>query len=145
MEIQLLNWKIAEVYALPIRIEVFVQEQNVPIDLEQDQYDSIALHAVLFVSGKAVGTARLFQESPVSNIFCIGRVCVLQNLRGQGYGYKMMEALIAQAKKMGSVECQIHAQLTSQSFYSKLGFVASSETFMEAGIEHVMMRLAMPQ
>jgi GNAT superfamily N-acetyltransferase len=143
MDIQLLTWQQAEEIALPIRIEVFVKEQSVPFDLEQDEYDSVATHALLWVDGQTIGTGRVFKKDMNSNVFFIGRLCVLKKYRGLGHGEYLMNALIKYAQQHGASACCIHAQTNSQLFYKKLGFVAHPETFMEAGIEHVLMQLTM--
>jgi predicted GNAT family N-acyltransferase len=145
MLIELYPWKIAKSISLPIRIEVFVHEQGVPLEIEQDIDDSSALHAILFNDGIAIGTGRLFQEDSESTTYMIGRVCVLKRHRQQGGGLLIMRSLIKEAQHLGATQCQIHAQVSSQSFYERLGFISTSEIFMEAGIEHVMMHLTMPQ
>ena len=145
MDIQLVKWEEGQEIALPIRIEVFVKEQSVPLDLEQDEYDSVAIHALLWVHGQAIGTGRVFKKDIDSNHFFIGRLCVLKKYRGSGYGEYLMKSLIQYAQQQGATECCIHAQTISQLFYKKLGFVAYPETFMEAGIEHVLMKLTMTQ
>jgi len=61
MDIQLLPWSEAAEIALPVRMEVFVKEQSVPEDLELDEYDPVATHAVLFEDNLVLGTGRVFQ------------------------------------------------------------------------------------
>jgi predicted GNAT family N-acyltransferase len=143
MDIQLLPWSEAEEIALPVRIEVFVKEQSVPEDLELDEYDPVATHAVLFEDNLVIGTGRVFQKDVTTHVFYIGRLCVLKKNRGAGYGEFLFKTLIEYAKQQGAIECRLHAQMVSQLFYKKFGFVADPEIFMEAGIEHVLMRLAM--
>ena len=143
MDIQLLPWSEAAEIALLVRIEVFVKEQSVPEDLELDEYDPIATHAVLFEDNLVIGTGRVFQKDVTTRVFYIGRLCVLKKYRGAGYGEYLFKTLIEYAKQQGAIECQIHAQIVSQLFYKKFGFVADAEVFMEAGIEHMLMRLAM--
>ena len=143
MDTQLLTWQQAEEIALAIRIEIFVKEQGVPLDLEQDEYDLKARHALLWVDGQAIGTGRVFEKDNDSKVFFIGRLCILNRYRGAGIGEYLMKTLIEYAKKQGAVECCIHAQSMSQLFYKKLGFIAEQEIFMEAGIEHVLMKLTM--
>ncbi|BDW11056.1 acetyltransferase [Polynucleobacter sp. SHI8] len=145
MDIQLLKWQQAEEIALPIRTEIFVNEQSVPLDLELDEYDIEATHALLWVDGLTVGTGRVFKKEITSNVFFIGRLCVLKRYRGLGYGEYLMKTLIQHARQQGATECCIHAQSISQLFYKKLGFIAHPEIFMEAGIEHVLMTLTVPQ
>ena len=143
MDIQLQTWSQAEEIVMPIRIEVFVKEQSVPEDLERDEYDIDATHALLIVDGQTIGTGRVFQKDALSKTYFIGRLCVVKKYRGVGYGEPLMKKLIDHALQQGAQECCIHAQRVSQLFYKKLGFIAEPDVFMEAGIEHVVMKLAM--
>lgn len=143
MDIQLQTWFQAEETVMPIRIEVFVKEQSVPEDLERDEYDIDAIHALLIVDGQTIGTGRVFQKDALRKTYFIGRLCVVKKYRGVGYGELVMKKLIEHAQQQGATECCIHAQRASQLFYKKLGFTAEPKVFMEAGIEHVVMKLAM--
>jgi predicted GNAT family N-acyltransferase len=143
MDIQLQTWFQVEEIIMPIRIEVFVKEQSVPEDLERDEHDINATHALLIVDGQSIGTGRVFQKDIQSKTYFIGRLCVVKKYRGIGYGELLMKKLIEHAHQQGAQECCIHAQRVSQLFYKKLGFIAEPEVFMEAGIEHVVMKLAM--
>jgi len=142
-DIQLYSWDKAEELVYPLRLEVFVKEQGVPIDLELDEYDSQAQHAVFYHDGFPVGTGRVFKKNFEENTFYIGRLCVLKKYREMGYGEQIMNSLIQFAKSHQAKECCLHAQTVSQYFYQKFGFKASGDTFMEAGIEHVVMNLTM--
>ena len=51
-----LNWN----RPLKIRIEVFVKEQNVPEQIEMDEYDDIADHVIALRDGEPVGCGRVF-------------------------------------------------------------------------------------
>ena len=53
--------------ALSIRIKVFVEEQQVPLEEERDAYDDTALHFGAFVGDKMVGTGRVVFA--ISNLF----------------------------------------------------------------------------
>ena len=143
-QIQLYTWDKAEELVLPIRLEVFVKEQSVPIDLELDEYDFVAHHAVLSHDGFPIGTGRVFKKNLNDDIFYIGRLCVQKKYREMGFGQQIMKELIQYAQTQGAKACRLHAQTASQFFYKKLGFKSSNEHFMEAGIEHVLMTLTMP-
>jgi predicted GNAT family N-acyltransferase len=141
MDIQLFNWGQAEDLALPVRLQVFVKEQGVPLDLEVDEYDPIAKHAVIFDDGVPIGTGRVFKKNPNSETFFIGRLCILKKYRDMGYGQELMATLIKHARQQSAQTCCLHAQTISQFFYKKFGFIATGDTFMEAGIEHIQMQL----
>ena len=142
-DIQLYSWDKAEELVYPVRLEVFVKEQGVPIDLELDEYDLKAQHVVFYHDGFPVGTGRVFKMNFEEDTFYIGRLCVLKKYREMGYGEQIMNSLIQFAKSHQAKVCCLHAQTVSQYFYQKFGFKASGDTFMEAGIEHVVMNLTM--
>ena len=44
--------------AVSIRFRVFVDEQSVPAEIELDEYDAVATHAIALEDGQAIGTGR---------------------------------------------------------------------------------------
>ena len=122
-----------------VREVVFVQEQQVPVELEWDAMDPLCFH-VLAVDGEgqALGTARLTPERK------IGRMAVLAPYRGQGIGEAMLAALLDEARQRGWPEVSLHAQLHALPFYARAGFVPSGPRFEEAGIGHREMRRRLP-
>ena len=125
-----------------IRTEVFVQEQRIPAELEWDEADHTAIHAVAFNQlGQAVATGRLSQQSP--GVARIGRMAVDRALRGSGVGRQVLETLLAAAADRGDREAVLHAQRSAAGFYLGLGFEARGEEFDEAGIPHVEMARAL--
>ncbi len=127
--------------ALSIRRRVFIEEQGVPEDLEIDEYDAApalgtaALHVLVRVDGVAVATGRLLLESDDGHLH-IGRVAVLAELRGLGYGRLVMLALQDLARERGVEVVTLAAQLHAVGFYEKLGYVAHGPVFLDAGIQH---------
>jgi YbgC/YbaW family acyl-CoA thioester hydrolase len=134
------EWSTMKQHALPLRLEVFVEEQGVPLELEQDEFDEDSLHAVLLnCLGDTVATARLLPcKDGVSKI---GRMCVSKHLRGTGLGQGVLQSLIEVSRSRGDQSIELHAQLSAAAFYSQAGFKAVGETFSEAGIEHQAMVL----
>jgi len=116
-----------------VRLEVFVREQNVPLEIEMDKYDAKAIHVLCLANGKPVGTGRLVK---MPDGFKLGRVAVLQDYRGKSLGTEIVRWLLAQG---GEDLVYANVQLTALDFYKRLGFVAEGEPFIEAGIEHVKM------
>lgn len=137
-DIKLGTWLELKPLALPLRLAVFVQEQGVPTELEQDEYDDTALHAVIVgQDGKAVATGRLvISEQGVAKI---GRLAVAKVCRGHGLGKAVLQALVKKARSREIKAVKLHAQCDAEDFYSRLGFVTRGEPFMEAGIQHVLM------
>ena len=116
-----------------IRYEVFVDEQNVPVDLEIDGLDGKAKHALAFVDGVPIGTGRILNDGH------IGRVAVLKNYRGLGIGKLIMKELIKCAQDMSLEKVWLSSQWHAHSFYLDLGFVCVGEVYKEAGIDHIKM------
>lgn len=118
-----------------MRYEVFVLEQNVPVELEWDDMDAVSLHAVARdEQGMALGTGRLLPDGH------IGRMAVKKAARGAGVGGRILEALMQQARDRGDKTVILSAQTHAAPFYSGFGFVQEGEEFMEAGIPHIQMQ-----
>lgn len=135
IDIQLLEWTRAKPLCQPIRIKVFIQEQQVPESEEWDRWDDFSVHAVAIIGGAAVGTARLTREGKV------GRMAVLKNQRQQGIGSAMLEQLIGEAKDRGMAQLSLNAQVHAQDFYARQGFQVVGEEFLEVEIPHITMQL----
>lgn len=73
----------------------------------------------------------------------IGRLAVLKPFRKRGVGGALLEAVLRSAKAAGMREVWMHAQTHAEGFYAAHGFAPEGERFMEAGIEHIMMRKAL--
>ena len=138
VEMRVGNWTTLGAAARGIRTEVFVGEQKIPPELEWDDADQDAVHAVAFNRfGSALATGRLLQHA--AGISRIGRMAVCQGVRGSGVGRDVLNALMASAIERGDSQVILHAQTSAQAFYSRTGFVARGPVFDEAGIEHIEM------
>jgi YbgC/YbaW family acyl-CoA thioester hydrolase len=138
LETRVGSWKELREPAQRIRTEVFVDEQRVPLEMEWDEADETAVHAVVFNRiGQGIATGRLLPSHGGSAK--IGRVAVNKVLRGSGVGRRAMEALTDAARQRGDREIVLHAQRTAEAFYRGLGFTARGDEFDEAGIPHIEM------
>ncbi|MEM5433085.1 GNAT family N-acetyltransferase [Cupriavidus oxalaticus] len=128
-------WSKARERARAIRYTVFVEEQNVPVELEWDEWDEPSWHALaLAEDGTPVATGRLLPDGH------IGRMAVLKAARGTGVGAQVLQALMEKAAQLGYPELVLNAQTHAASFYLRAGFARSGEEFEEAGIPHIEMR-----
>ena len=133
-------WSEMKSLAAPLRSEVFVDEQEVPAELEVDELDATALHAVVLTKlGQAVATGRLLQ--PQAHVAQIGRMAVSKPLRGGHLGQMVVESFIEAARKRGDREVLLHAQCSAEGFYRRLGFKSHGDIFDDAGIDHIEMTL----
>ncbi|SNS78392.1 Predicted N-acyltransferase, GNAT family [Noviherbaspirillum humi] len=129
------DWEAMKERARPIRHDVFVREQQVPVELEWDEMDAPSLHALaLDAEGKAIGTARLLPDGH------IGRMAVLKEARGRGVGSALLAALMQAARQQGVNEVVLSAQRHAESFYRRHGFEPYGAEYAEAGIPHIEMR-----
>ena len=137
-ELRVGTWTDLAHSARVLRDEVFLQEQNVPPELEWDAFDATATHAVIFNRlGVPIATGRLLRDpSDPEGVARIGRMAVIRVLRGGQYGSAVLHALLAAARKQGWREIHLHAQCSALDFYSRFGFVPQGEVFEEAGIAH---------
>jgi predicted GNAT family N-acyltransferase len=117
-----------------VRRRVFVEEQNVPEELEWDGEDARSRHVVALAGdGTPVGTGRLLRDGH------IGRMAVLREWRGRGVGSAILARLLRLAAEAGHPLARLHAQTHAVRFYEKQGFAVQGGEFMEAGIPHVLM------
>ena len=123
--------------AMKIRIQVFVEEQKVPLQEEHDCVDLTARHFGVFLDGACVGTGRLYLQDGIG---ILGRLAILPEFRGRGLGRGLVQALIIAGQTRGIHEFLLGAQTHALDFYKKLGFRPEGELFLDGGIPHRMMR-----
>jgi predicted GNAT family N-acyltransferase len=127
------SWSEYQAELMSVRTAVFVVEQEVPEELERDEWDAKSQHVLLFCDDQSIGTGRLLPDGH------IGRVAVLKSYRGHSFGNLLMKKLLSMARASGFKEVELSAQVRVQGFYEKLGFSAKGEIYQEAGISHINM------
>jgi YbgC/YbaW family acyl-CoA thioester hydrolase len=131
-------WLELKALAGPLRTEVFVHEQKVPAEMEWDDDDATALHAVaLNRMGMVLATGRLLQHAP--GTARIGRMAVKKQMRGSDLGRRILQSLMDAATARGDTQVLLHAQCSAQGFYKRAGFIPQGKIFEEAGIAHIEM------
>jgi predicted GNAT family N-acyltransferase len=123
-------------HCFQLRLAVFVQEQNVPLEHERDEHDPAALHFLVSEDGIALGTARVVLKNAGATAK-IGRVAVAKSARGRGIGAALMRHI---ETAVPATEFLLDAQTHALQFYERLGYRADGAAFMEAGIPHRHMR-----
>jgi predicted GNAT family N-acyltransferase len=125
-----------------LRTRVFVEEQGVPPEIEQDAADADAVHVLSRDdAGAVVATGRLLVRGSTAGI---GRMAADASVRGQGHGAAVLEELHRQAVLRGVTAIELHAQVSARGFYERAGYTAVGEEYEEAGISHVTMRRPLP-
>ena len=126
-----------------LRIEVFVKEQKVPIELELDDkdYSDNTIHIGYFDDDKLIGIARLIELD--KDVIHIGRVVIDKKYRGKGIGRKLIIGCESIAKQILKKEViiELSAQIQAEKFYESLGYNRiNDKIYLDAGIEHIDMR-----
>ena len=138
VEVRTGHWQAMEADAMKMRIEVFVQEQLIPLEMERDPADAHCLHAVAYNRlGQPVATGRLLPSEAGSAR--IGRMAVKRLLRGAGQGALVLRTLVDAARQRGDRQVLLHAQRSAEGFYARAGFVPQGDGFDEAGLPHIEM------
>jgi predicted GNAT family N-acyltransferase len=131
------TWQDAKLDAYSIRKRVFIEEQGVPEEMELDEFDLNAQHALAYTGSECIGTARLVTLSgSVGSIGRIGRMAVLPKHRGQGIGKQLLKGLLKASQPQDIKQIELHAQVTVIPFYEQFGFFAQGDIYDEAGIPH---------
>lgn len=121
-----------------IRRLVFVEEQNIPYDIEFDNLDSTCDNFLLYKKNEPIGTIRYRN---IDNYIKIERFSILKEYRNKGYGKEYLKSIEQKIKsKYGNANLLIHAQKNSLNFYLSLGYHPTSEEFLEGGILHIEMK-----
>ena len=126
-----------------LRIEVFVKEQKVLMELEFDEKDNSenTVHVGFFDNNKLIGVARLIDLD--KDVIHIGRVVIDKEYRGQGIGRELIIGCenIAQQILKRKIIIELSAQIQAENFYKSLGYNRVNDIiYLDAGIEHVDMR-----
>lgn len=123
-----------------IRRRVFVEEQNVPPEKEWDGQDDRSRLLLGLAGGEAVATAR-WRTVPYEQrlVAKLERFAVLPEHRRRGYGSRLIETAMQDARQAGFDTFLIHAQAHLKDYYASFGFNQVGDRFTEAGISHFRM------
>ena len=127
-----------ELFAIyKLRVSVFVVEQNCPYQ-EVDDADEHAYHVWFEDEDGIEAYLRVVEPGVVFPECAIGRVIAVK--RRCGLGTKIVSAgLRAAQERYGAEAARIEAQTYARKLYEGLGFVQTSEKFLEDGIPHIGM------
>ncbi len=120
--------------SLSIRNKVFVDEQQVPPEMEVDEFEDKTTYVVGYLDSIPVVTARLLPMEQCT--YKVQRVAVLKNYRGRQIGKQIMNEIEHFAIKNNYTSLILGAQDQAVGFYSSLGYTINSEGYLDAGIPH---------
>lgn len=126
-----------------LRIDVFVIEQNCPYQ-DLDGNDKYSHHVIgRTSSGELVGYSRIVFPGKTYPEVSIGRVVVKENMRGKKIGYELMKVSIEGVVDLyGKVKVHISAQEHLAKYYTNLGFVKTTDMYLEDNIPHIGMDIS---
>jgi len=143
-----MNWKIkrfeelttTELYEiLRVRAEVFVVEQSC-VYQDLDLKDKKAYHLFCENNGEIVAYLRILDKGVSYPEISIGRVLTREKNRRIGLAREMMQKAISFVEEeLSEMQIRISAQLYLKRFYESLGFLITSEVYLEDDIEHIEM------
>ncbi len=127
--------------AIAVRKEVFVDEQQVPVEEEIDAFDQLSGACRHYLAAEGLtpaGAARWREYAP--GTAKLQRIAVRKPWRGKGVGSLLVETMERDAAASGCLLAVLDAQCTAEPFYQRLGYTTESEEpFLDAGIPHVRM------
>ncbi len=130
------TWRTHSTQLKVVREQVFIVEQQVPVELEWDELDETAQHLLAMNdANEPIACARLLDNGS------IGRMAVLKAWRGCGVGSALLNRAIAIHRQQCSQTIMLSAQIHAIPFYEKAGFVVCSQPYLDADIPHVDMQL----
>jgi predicted GNAT family N-acyltransferase len=135
LDIRIIKTKKEFDQAIAIRKEVFVEGQNVPVELEIDGLDDESEHVIAYLDEEPVGCARIRFNTYAK----LERIAIVEKYRGRGFGRQLTDFLIDYCKQKDVDEIRLHSQTYVAYFYKKHGFRIRGNPFFEADIEHVEM------
>jgi predicted GNAT family N-acyltransferase len=135
LDIAEVDWSEHRDVLLQLRGTVFIEEQQVPREIEWDGRDEESAHVLVRAGDLPVGCGRLLPEGK------IGRMAVLKEYRGRGIGAHLLREMLEAARCRSLTRVFLHAQSHALDFYARAGFVPEGEEFDEAGIPHRAMSL----
>ncbi len=132
--------KLEELYGiLRVRSEVFVTGQKC-LYVDPDGRDFGSVQVFASKGDRIIGCLRIYGKE--AGVVQIGRVAVIESLRGTGVGRMMMRQAISHVtENLTDEKIYLEAQTYAIGFYEKLGFKVISDEFLDEGIPHKGMEL----
>lgn len=127
--------------AQALRHRVFVAEQGIVPQTDQDGQDQMALHLGAWLDGELAGVLRLLPEEESNGLLRLGRLAVLPEQRGHGVASELLAQAKEQARRRGADRLTASVQAANVPLFARLGWQARGEMFTVHGWEHQEMTL----
>ncbi len=128
---------------LKLRVDVFVVEQQCPYpELDNKDHQKGVYHLLGYDGDQLVACARLLPKGVSYPSVSIGRVATAADHRGGGIGHQLLEESLKSCQSLWPDESiEIGAQEYLAAFYTRHGFVRTSDMYLEDDIPHIDMKL----
>lgn len=127
--------------AQAIREQIFVVEQGIPRELEQDGQDAASIHVLALYDGAPAATGRLTMTSDREGV--LARIAVLPDYRGKGLGKRVVQRLEALARREGLATVSLKPHHYLEDFYQKMGYATVPGSFSTVGA-HPLLTMTKP-
>ena len=126
-----------------IRYDVFVDEQGIFTDTDEDTRDSdpSTIHLIGLINGRTVGAVRLYPLDVGCEQWQGDRLAVLKAHRTSRLGFELVQEAVAQASANGGLVMHAHIQLPNVRFFEYLGWHLEGPVETYAGIPHQQMAI----
>lgn len=105
---------------LKLRQDIFVEEQEIPRELDEDGKDETSIHVIALNENAAIiGYGRL---SPNGSHGVLSRIAIHTDYRGHGLGKQIVMALDAHAVELGLKKLSLSPHVYLERFYASLGY-----------------------
>jgi len=118
-----------------IRTKVFIEEQNVERELEYE-FEEEGNFFLLYYNNQPIATARWRETSKGIKL---ERFAMLKEYRNQGLGGKLLEAVMEDVTPLNKT-IYLHSQVNAVTYYERAGFEKKGDVFVEANIQHYLMK-----
>lgn len=129
--------------ALLLRQLVFVEEQLMFEDQDQDEHDNSAIHLNAWSLQKnlLVGTVRCYPDKEDKSIWWGGRLAVHPDFRVKGIGVYLVRAAVETVKSQRAERFLATVLLKNVVLFKKLGWKPLGEIFESFGYPHQLMEV----
>lgn len=125
------TWQQAGAYY--VRIQGMARQYHIALEQEFDAHDTPRTkYIVLLEDDFPIATCRLFKSG--EGVAEIGRVVVLPEYRGKGYGRRVVSEAERWLKELGYAKVALESRDVAVDFYRKMGYAPDYSVKLEKGM-----------
>jgi radical SAM protein (TIGR04043 family)/putative N-acetyltransferase (TIGR04045 family) len=126
--------------AFAIRHKIFVEEQRLFAETDQDENDARSIHLVALRNGEVVGTVRVYPMQGEPGQWIGGRLAVIRSERAGGAGELLVREAMRTVKRLDCAKFTATIQKRNVVWFEKLGWWKEGEVFDLLGKPHQLMQ-----